>query len=217
MIFCITIFFLFISCNKQESTVSGQIEKRITKPVNPTSVASKRKTGYKSIKEIISTLDKAKLSKFKNIHRGRMEEPVEYTPEDVILQESEAQQILQPVNANILTYLSETYPQLGSTSMIDVNDPDFTYFVQVYSIAEQSGFIVPANATGLTPASREIPTWLRCTVDIVIGYFDIVSLIQGLGTFEFGSVWTVVKSAVKKYLGWVGAAILMYDIATECL
>jgi hypothetical protein len=98
--------------------------------------------------------------------------------------------------------------------MIDVNDPDFTYFAQVYSIAEQSGFL--SNTGSRLVATREIPTWLRCTVDIVAGYFDIRGIISGLGTFEFGTVWQVVKFAVKRYVGWVAAAILLYDIGTEC-
>jgi hypothetical protein len=53
-------------------------------------------------------------------------------------------------------------------------------------------------------------------VDIIAGYFDIRNLIKGLGTFEFGSVWTIIKFAIEKYVGWIAAAILIYDLATNC-
>jgi hypothetical protein len=208
------------SCNKEKADSRNHaLDKSADlKPALTTDPKNAKKVKYKSIKEIVNSGYKTKLEKFilkmKNKHGLRAIDDLGGIPADPS-SEAEAAQILQPMNAKILTYLTQTYPHLGSASVVNVNDPDFTYFAQVYSIAEQSGFITASNTNLIT--AREIPTWLRCTVEVIGGFFDVYSLIRGLGTFEFGTVWSVVKSAVKKYVGWFAAAVLIYDIATECI
>lgn len=189
---------------------------QINAPIRVTDTTKKK---YKSLREIFTTSQKIKLANF-IAKLNLRDEGVENGRIKVLgdsLTEEEARQIVQPMNQEILLYLSNTYPQLGSTSMVDINDPDFTYFAQIYNIAEQSNLIIPNGAAGPIYARDQFPTWLRCTVDIVMGYFDVRALISTLGTFEFGTVWTVLKFAIKKYVGWIAAAILIYDISTECL
>jgi hypothetical protein len=130
--------------------------------------------------------------------------------------EAEAAEIVTPVNQQALTYLSQNYPQFGSTSMVDINDPNFTYFAEVYNVAEGEGLIVPTGNSTPTVATQAIPAWVTCVSSIVSGFFSIEDLIKGLGTFEFGTVWTVVKFAIKKYAGWFAAAVLIYEVATNC-
>jgi hypothetical protein len=218
---CLFSIIVFLtSCNKEKEDSQNQALDKSTdlKPVVITDQKNAKKVKYKSIKEIVNSGHKTKLEKFilkmKNKHGLRAIDDLGGIPTDPS-SEAEAAQILQPMNAEILTYLTQTYPHLGSASVVNVNDPDFAYFAQVYSIAEQSGFITASNSNLVT--ARAIPTWLRCTVDLVMGYFDVRGLISGLGTFEFGTVWAVVKTAIKKYVGWFAAAILVYDIATECI
>jgi hypothetical protein len=190
-----------MSCNKENAE-------------NPCPTLARK---YKSVKEALQGADKIKLEKFvtnlKDKHSARAiaSGGITAVPGEPVL-ETEAAEILKPMNDATLVYLAQTYPHLGPTGMIDCNDPDFIYFAQVYSIAEQGNLITPSGAK----EPKKIPKWLHCTIDITMGYFDIRGIISGLGSFEFGTVWKVVKTVIKKYVGWIAAAILIYEIATEC-
>ena len=76
--------------------------------------------------------------------------------------------------------------------------------------------IAPNYNNTIVNNSNYVPLWFRCVVETAIAYFDIRSIISGLGSMEISSVWAAVKSAAKKYLGWIGAALLIYDIGTTC-
>ncbi len=209
MLIITVICFLFsASCSKSDKP--GEVNNIQENPAT---------SRFRSIKEIIKAVDKDKLdafiTKLKAKYNSRVIDGFPVIPDDVLLEE-EAQAVLQPTNDTILTYLNQNYPHLGSTELVVTNDPDFTYFAQVYSIAEQSGFITPIHGT-TEVAARQIPAWLRCTVDLVMGYFDVRGLISELGNFEFSTVWRAVKGAIKKYVGFIAAAILIYDITTECI
>ena len=117
-------------------------------------------------------------------------------------------------NEAVLKYLAEKYPDFGELAGVNSNDPAVLLFGLVYAIAEADNFKPIEN---ITTEKAGIPGWLRCVVDVCLGYFDIQGIINGLGTFEFGPVWKAVKSAIKKNFGFISAAFLLYDIATECL
>ncbi len=215
--FAILFLVFLISCKKLEIETSKQVENEIAKETSSTLKSSNKKSKYNSIKEIINATGKSKLTNFitklKTKYNARTIEQLEGIPNDALLEE-EAAQILQPMNSEILTYLSETYPQFGSTSMIDINDPDFFYFAIVYSLAEQSGFINPANSTNLT-AQREIPAWIQC-VGGVLGVTAIYELVSGAATATYSSTWSVIKRLAKRYAGWIGVGLALWEISTEC-
>lgn len=124
------------------------------------------------------------------------------------------QNVLRQMFADVKSFISQHYPQLGSTDAIDVNDPECAIFVITFAALEENGF---ANTIGSKNELNRFSSWLRCTIDIVAGYFDIVALIRGLATFETASVWAVVKFGIKKYCGWMIAACLIYDIVNNCV
>lgn len=212
-IFC----FISSSCNKQETGSINQPQNMFEEITNIEITNSQKGKKYKSVKEIIGKRN-FELTNFvaqlKSKNNGVFENAL--GSPDYLQLENEARTVLQPINVDVLTYLQTTYPQFGSTEMIDVNDPDFVLFAQVYSVAEQMGVLSTTNST-TQQLVIGIPTWLRCTVGVIGGFFNVMDIINGLGTFEFSTVWKAVKSAARKYLGWMGAAILIYDITTQCI
>lgn len=134
-----------------------------------------------------------------------------------ILQSNDEEAIskyLKEKNKEIILYLSRNYPQFGPIDSVDTNDPSTVLLGLFYAVAEANNFQPFDKEPSL---QKPLPAWLRCTVDVCLGYFDIREIIGGLGTFEFGTVWKVIKTSIKKYVGFLGAAILIYDIITECL
>jgi len=214
------------SCSKEneiKQPLSIQPIQRVDSAI-PNNQPTVKNSRHATLKDVFQGLEKEKLSQFVGKVKGssklRTSGGHQIIPNDPLL-EQEAAQMLQPLNASILSYLSFKYPQFGPTDMIDINDPDFTYFATVYQVAEHVNFVVAdipliTLEKGTNGVAAKMPTWLRCTVNVAMGYFDITSVIKGLGTFNYSSVWTAVKFAAKRYLGCIAAAILIYDIATEC-
>lgn len=131
--------------------------------------------------------------------------------------EAQLAHFLREKNSKIIDYLVAKYPQYGVPD-VDVNDPATTWFGLICAMYEAIDFR-PLNGVRFDKVSylQEIPTWLGCAVTVLGASFGIGEIVSSLGTFSYGSVWTVVKFVVKKYVtGWLGTAIALYKIADEC-
>lgn len=115
------------------------------------------------------------------------------------------------MNTEVINYLQK-YPSIGFIDPSYTTDPDFVIVSILYAYLEESGALSNGNFI-----SNRFPVWLDCIISATVGYFDIRDMISNLATFEFGTVWRVVKFAVKKYMGWFGAALLIYHITTDCI
>lgn len=113
------------------------------------------------------------------------------------------------INKKVATYLQTNYPQLGPTDVFNVEDVDFAVFGLVYALAEYGGHMESSTV------SREIPAWLQC-VGGVLGVTAIYELVSGAATATYASTWSVVKKLVKRYVGWLGVGLALWEIATEC-
>lgn len=113
-------------------------------------------------------------------------------------------------NKQILSYLEINYPQLGSLQGIDINHEDFIVFGLVYALAEYGGYL---QSTVAKPAP--IPSWIQC-VGGVLGVTAIYELITGAGAASYTTTWSVIRKLAKRYAGWLGVGLALWEIATEC-
>ena len=196
------LFFLF-SCNKevQKNETFSNTTAGATSNIENSSLlklTANAQSHYSSIKEIIKAFAK---------------NPVTESLQSLNSTPTPQSDSVNLVNMNIAVanYLQK-YPSVGYINPSYIRDPNFVMVTIVYAYLEESGRLGNSNM-----ASNIVPLWLDCVASAVLGYFDVQELIAGLGTFEFGTVWTVVKFAIKKYVGWIGAALLIYHIASDCL
>jgi hypothetical protein len=113
-------------------------------------------------------------------------------------------------NKQIFSYLKTKYPKFESLDGIDVNDENFIVFGLVYALAEHGGYLQSVEARPVG-----IPGWLQC-VGGVLGVTEIYGLISGASTMTYGTAWGIVKKLVKRYVGWLGVGLALWEIATEC-
>ena len=196
---------LFISCNKEKVQNTNYSSTSISENFNKAAIATDSKyastsanlnSSYSSIKEIIKAYAKKPSVEVDAIARVRNTK-------------SDSVNIVSMNNA-VANYLQK-YPAVGYIDPFYARDPNFVMVTLVYAYLEGSGALGNISA-----AQNYVPVWIDCIVSSTLGYFDVRELIKDLGTFEFGTVWRVVKFAIKKYVGWVGAALLIYHIATDC-
>lgn len=113
------------------------------------------------------------------------------------------------INKKVAEYLRTHYLHLGSTDFFDVEDVDFAIFGLVYGLAEYGGYMES------TTLSKEIPAWLQC-VGGILGITAIYELVRDAATATYANVWSIVKKLVKRYVGWIGVGIALWEISTEC-
>jgi hypothetical protein len=175
------LFIIAVGC-KKEHTINVSKEKELDPKA------------YTSLHELFkATIDSTKLADLVK----RATSPRKISDEDSLEMEAEARTLLLPSHHSSRLYLLFNYPDLLPGDSLVEDDCDFTYFSRTYSILEDSGLIVP-NPLESIPNARgthinTVPPWLRCTIDIVLGYFDVQSLISSLGTFEFHTVWRAIN------------------------
>ncbi len=194
--------FLF-SCNKEiqkndnfsNTTVGTTPAIENSSPLKLTATAQ---SPYNSIKEIIKAFAKKPITESLQ------------SPNPTPTPQSDSVNLVN-MNIAVANYLQK-YPSVGYIDPAFTRDPNFAMVTVVYAYLEESGRLSNGHM-----APNIVPLWLDCVASAVLGYFDVQELIAGLGTFEFGTVWTVVKFAIKKYVGWIGAALLIYHIASDCL
>jgi hypothetical protein len=117
-------------------------------------------------------------------------------------------------NMQILNYLHTNYPESGTidgtNDIISINDEDFIVFGLVYALAEYGGYL----QSGVAKAA-EIPGWIQC-IGGVLGVGAMYELISGAATATYASTWKIIKKIAKRYAGWLGVGLALWEIATEC-
>jgi hypothetical protein len=86
---------------------------------------------------------------------------------------------------------------------------DFVIFGFVYAMAEYGGYMEAS------PVARGIPGWLQC-VSGILGVSSIYELVSSAGTATYGSTWSTIKKLAKRYVGWLGVGLALWEIPTEC-
>ncbi len=121
-------------------------------------------------------------------------------------------------NQEIIEYIGLNYesfaPYLDS---VDLASPDATLFGLVCAIYEANDFepIDTSNSGGQN--FTQLPAWFNCTMSVIGVVAGIDQVFATLGTFSFGSAWTLVKFIVRKYVfGWFGLAYAVYSVIHEC-
>jgi hypothetical protein len=117
-------------------------------------------------------------------------------------------------NQEMIRYINAKYPKVGITQL-DANDPDLVILGQVIMIAEENNF------KGLPSQSAKMAPWLKCALDVVWGYLNIVDAYNEIvATFTSGAsssaVWAVIKKQIKRHLSWVGAIWAVGEIISDC-
>ncbi len=115
------------------------------------------------------------------------------------------------MNMEVAGYLQQRYPCIGYVNSAYTMEADFIFVAFAYAVMEEEGTLCGG------PGNYRMPTWLHCMIDVVAGYFDVRSMINGLRSHDIETVWRAVKSGIKKYVSWFAAAVLIYDIVTECI
>lgn len=120
---------------------------------------------------------------------------------------------LKEKNIQIISYLQQNYRQFGSLENIDPESPDVQIFGYYYAIMEANNF----QPYDVSEAGRmAIPGWLACAVDVIGAGSGIYELISGAAFESYGAAWALIKRLVKRYVGWLGVAYTLYEIATDC-
>lgn len=130
--------------------------------------------------------------------------------------EQRAEAFLKEKNTRIVDYLVARYPQYGVVD-VDVNDPATTWFGLMCAWYELNQFQPLNDIQKQSITGQRIPQWLDCALGVLGSAYGVTELVSSLGSFSFGSTWTVVKFVVKKYVtGWLGTAVALYQISKEC-
>lgn len=201
-----------VSSNTSESTTYEESGNNTLSVNRLSSTEISPNLQYNSVKQIIQAYGQPIAARLKNLDQekllaGQINISASENGEDY--------ENLIGMNNAALNYLTQKYPSLGSAEGMSINDPDFSYMVVVYGILEENGLLTNYTKSGGGGINR-VPDWLSCTVSVCLGYFDVSALINSLGTFEFSTVWSAVKFCIKKYVGWIGAALLLYNIVDTC-
>src|SRR5690606_10024241 len=131
--------------------------------------------------------------------------------------EHKAAAFLKAKNDKIIQYLEEKYPELVSPELNSA-DPSTTIFGLIVALYEKADFINIRDLYQRGNAEMKgMPEWLSCSLSVLGAAYGVTELVSSLGTFTAGSVWTVVKFVVKKYVvGWLGTAVAIYQITNQC-
>lgn len=130
--------------------------------------------------------------------------------------EATASAFLKMKNERVLQYLAQKYPQFGVPE-IDKSDPSAIWFGLICAMYEANDFKPIRDLPVKSVLMTRIPLWLTCTLSVIGATLGITELVGTLGAFSYASVWTCVKFVVKKYVtGWLGTAVALYEIASEC-
>jgi len=207
--FALLAFIFISSCSKEVQKnndlqpISPQLtEKNTSKEATPVTGTSRFATA--------SSTTNSPYGSIKEIYQAYARPPILIEEERNEIQISDSANMVN-MNVAIVDYL-QRYPSIGYIDPAATRDPRFLFATMVYSYLEESGAL-----TNKSIGVDRMPLWLDCLISTVAGYFDIRSVISELGTFSFETVWVVVKTAIKKYVGWFGAALLIYHVVTDCL
>ena len=119
-------------------------------------------------------------------------------------------------NQELIKILSSNFPHTYNTGL-DPNDEFVTWAGLVHMLAEGEGHF--NNATVSREARYSID--YGCVKGVLLGFFDVASLVEDyVHLIKSGGSWSTVRGllwrTLKRYGGWMAAAGVIYDIATEC-
>jgi hypothetical protein len=119
-------------------------------------------------------------------------------------------------NQELINILSNNFPHTYYSSL-DPNDEFVTWAGLVHMLAEGEGHF--NNAAAMREARYSID--YGCVKGVLLGFFDVASLVEDyVHLIKSGGSWSTVRGllwrTLKRYGGWMAAAGVIYDIATEC-
>jgi len=134
--------------------------------------------------------------------------------------DSEKESYLISFNSDIKSYLVKNYPtQVGEVAKIDSSDMTIFHLGLVHALAEENNFKELEGLEFANMAGNQV--WLECAWDTIAAVYSIEALYNSYVTLftqgaTWSTVWPVVRNMVRRYAGWVGVAIIAYEIAADC-
>lgn len=137
---------------------------------------------------------------------------------DSLAIEDEAREDLVPIHNDFKQYVMSNYPLMGNIADSIINDPDFTQVIILHNMAEENNFQYVDTTIAYNRSTQSI---LSCVMGVLTGIGGVGSLYnQYVALFNGGaswsSVWTVLKSTIKRQFGWFTAAWAIYQIGDDC-
>ncbi|MEJ7625531.1 MAG: hypothetical protein WKF35_01615 [Ferruginibacter sp.] len=113
-------------------------------------------------------------------------------------------------NRELISILSSINPDVYKPENLNVSDDLIVFAGAIELYTERKSRQINTNY---------VP--VDCIKNVILGFFDVVSLIEDyVALIKTGGNWATVRSLIfrtlKRYAGWIAAANLIYEIATEC-